>query len=239
MLLHAPHLSAPHAFTTRLGGVSGGPYAGLNLDDREDDAQAVQENRARLTGALGFTPAQVARLTQVHGTDVVTVTSGGHWTGDALVTDRAGVLLAIGTADCYPLLLEDPEAGVLGAAHAGWKGTLGRVAQRTVDAMTALGAHPERIRAAVGPGICAAAYPVGGAVADAFRGAGLGEFVQARGDGPHLDLAGANRAVLLEAGVPDAQVWVSGRCSTEGDFYSFRRDAGVTGRMWAVIGRAA
>lgn len=237
MLLHAPHLSAPHAFTTRRGGVSVGPYAGLNLDDREDDPAAVTGNRARLTGALGFTPAQVARLTQVHGTDVVTVTGGGHWTGDALVTGQAGVLLAIGTADCYPLLLEDPQAGVLGAAHAGWKGTLGRIGARTVEAMTALGARPERIRAAVGPGICAAAYPVGQGVADAFMGAGLGAFVQPGADGPHLDLAGANRAALLDAGVPGAQVWVSGRCSTEGDFYSFRRDAGVTGRMWAVIGR--
>ena len=89
----------------------------------------------------------------------------------------------------------------------------------------------------VGPGICAAVYPVGQGVADAFTAAGLGAFVQPGADGPHLDLAGANRAVLLEAGVPEAGVWVSGRCSTEGDFYSFRRDAGVTGRMWAVIGR--
>ncbi|WP_229783965.1 peptidoglycan editing factor PgeF [Deinococcus sedimenti] len=237
MLLHAPHLRAPHAFTTRQGGVSGGPYTGLNLDDREDDPQAVHENRARLTGALGFTPAQVARLTQVHGTEVVTVTGGGHWTGDALVTGEAGVLLAIGTADCYPLLLEDPEAGVLGAAHAGWKGTLGRIGARTVQAMTELGARPERIRAAVGPGICAAAYPVGQGVGDAFREADLGAFVQPGPDGPHLDLMGANRAVLLAAGVPEQQVWASGRCSTETDFYSFRRDAGVTGRMWAVIGR--
>ncbi|MBZ9713852.1 peptidoglycan editing factor PgeF [Deinococcus multiflagellatus] len=237
MLLHAPHLTAPHAFSTRAGGVSRPPYAGLNLDDREDDPAHVAENRSRLCAALGFEPAQVARLTQVHGVEVVHARSGGHWTGDALVTDRPGVLLAIGTADCYPLLLEDPEAGVLGAAHAGWKGTLGGIAARTVAAMTALGARPERLRAAVGPGIGAAAYPVGEGVAADFEAAGLGGAVTRRAGTPHLDLAWANGEVLRQAGVPEANLWVSGRCSTEADFYSYRRDAGRTGRMWAVIGQ--
>ncbi|PTA67655.1 peptidoglycan editing factor PgeF [Deinococcus arcticus] len=239
MLLHAPHLTAPHAFSTRVGGVSRGAYAGLNLDDREDDPADVAENRERLCAALGFAPAQVARLTQVHGTEVVQVQGGGVWTGDALVTTQPGVLLAIGTADCYPLLLEDPDTGVLGAAHAGWKGTLGGIAGRTVAAMTALGARPERIRAAVGPGIGAAAYPVSEGVAADFEAAGLGGAVQRRGGQPHLDLAWANRAALQAAGVRAAHIWVSGRCSTEADFYSYRRDAGRTGRMWAVIGRAA
>lgn len=239
MLLHAPHLSAPHAFTTRAGGVSVGAYAGLNLDDREDDLAAVQANRAALAGALGFPADSFARLTQVHGTDVVTVQESGHWTGDALVTATPGVLLAIGTADCYPLLLEDPAAGVVGAAHAGWKGTVGRIGAATVTAMTRLGARPERIRAAVGPGICGEHYEVGADVARKFREAGLGTFVLDVNGRVHLDLAGANRAVLLEARIPEANLWVSGRCSTEGDFYSYRRDAGRTGRMWAVIGLPA
>lgn len=234
-LLRAPDLGAAHAFSTRAGGVSRGPYAGLNLDDRADDPADVAENRARLAAALGFSPTQVARLEQVHGTEVVTARAGGVWTGDALVTDVPGVLLAIGTADCYPLLLADEEAGVFGAAHAGWKGTLGRIGAATVRAMTALGARPERLRAAVGPGICGARYAVGENVAGQFREAGLGDFVLAGSGQSHLDLAGANRAVLREAGVRD--VWVSGRCSTEADFYSYRRDAGVTGRMWAVIGQ--
>lgn len=236
MLLRAPHLSAPHAFSTRAGGVSVGAYAGLNLDDREDDGQAVAENRALLAGALGFAPERYARLTQVHGTDVLTVTGPGVWTGDALVTATPGVLLAIGTADCYPLLLQDGEAGVVGAAHAGWKGTLGRIGAGTVAAMVALGADPARIRAAVGPGICGERYAVGPEVAASFRGAGLGEFVLEQGEAIHLDLAGANRAVLEAAGVPASAIWVSGRCSTEEDFYSYRRDGGRTGRMWAVIG---
>lgn len=233
-LLRSPTLPLPHAFTTRAGGVSQGPYAGLNLDDRADDPAAVQKNRARLAAALGFGAGRIARLEQVHGVEVVHAQTPGVWNGDALVTRTPGLLLAIGTADCYPLLLADPEAGVIGAAHAGWKGTLGRIGARTAAAMVGLGARQEHIRAAVGPGICGERYAVGAEVAEQFRAAGLGQWVLEREGGPHLDLAGANRAVLEEAGVGD--VWVSGRCSTEAEFYSYRRDAGQTGRMWAVIG---
>lgn len=239
MLLTAPHLRAPHAFTTRAGGVSVARYEGLNLDDREDDARAVAENRRRLAAALGFEAADFARLDQVHGTDVIAVAGPGVWSGDALVSATPGVLLAIGTADCFPLLLEDAEAGVIGAAHAGWKGTLGRIAENTVRAMTELGARPQRVRAAVGPGICGERYGVGAEVAAQFAQAGLGDFVREKEGQPHLDLAGANRAVLLGAGLSDGNIWLSGRCSTEPDFYSYRRDAGRTGRMWAVIGMHA
>lgn len=240
MLLRSPLLPLPHAFTTRAGGVSAGAFsgphgAGLNLDDREDDPQAVAENRRRVAGALGFHPDRVARLNQVHGTDVREARPGVQ-EGDALVSREAGLLLAIGTADCYPVLLADEAAGVVGAAHAGWRGTLGGIAARTVEAMVERGADPVKIRAAVGPGICGERYPVGDDVARQFAEAGLGDFVQDRDGRPHLDLAGANRAVLLAAGLKPEHVWVSGRCSTEEDFYSYRRDAGRTGRMWAVIG---
>lgn len=233
-LLRASNLPVPHAFSTRAGGVSAGPYAGLNLDDRQDDPASVAVNRARLAEALGFAAQDFARLEQVHGTEVVRAEAPGVWMGDALVTATPGVLLAIGTADCYPLLLADPEAGVIGAAHAGWKGTVGRIGQKTVEAMVALGAVPERIRAAVGPGICGQNYEVGAEVARQFEEAGLGDFVLDVEGRTHLDLAGVNRAVLEAAGVGD--IWVSGRCSTEAEFYSYRRDAGQTGRMWAVIG---
>ena len=237
LLLTAPNLGVPHAFTTRQGGFSTGAYAGLNLDDRADRPDLVARNRALLAEQLGFVPTSFARLEQVHGTDVIEVPGPGVWTGDALVTRARGVLLAIGTADCYPLLLVDPEAGVLGAAHAGWKGTVGDIAGKVVQAMTGLGAHTGRIRAAVGPGICGERFEVGPDVAGPFRDAGLGGFILAAGDPagkPRIDLAGANAFLLRRAGVQD--VWVSGRCSTEADFYSYRRDAGQTGRMWAVIG---
>ncbi|WP_019587449.1 peptidoglycan editing factor PgeF [Deinococcus apachensis] len=235
MLLRSPVLPVPHAFTTRAGGVSVGAYEGLNLDDREDDPRAVLENRRRVAESLGFDSARVARLNQVHGTEVLEARPGVQ-EGDALVTREPGLLLAIGTADCYPVLLADLKAGVVGAAHAGWRGTLGRIAARTVEAMVQRGANPANIRVAVGPGICGERYAVGPDVARQFQAAGLGEFVLEVGNAVHLDLAGANRAVLLAAGVRPENLWVSGRCSTEPDFYSYRRDAGRTGRMWAVIG---
>ena len=247
MIMTTPILRAAHGFTSRAGGVSVGAYAGLNLDDRHDDPVAVFENRRRLTAELGFGPDQVSRLEQVHGTDVVQASPGQVQRADAQVTDQSGVLLAVATADCYPVLLEDPGAGrledgvpedgvlgagVLGAAHAGWRGTAGNIVGQTVRAMVRLGARPERIRAAVGPGICAAQYPVGGEVMSAFEQAGLGQFVQ----GGHLDLRAANLHLLLMAGLRPEHLRASGRCSTESQFYSYRRDAGVTGRMWAVIG---
>ena len=247
MIMTTPILRAAHGFTSRAGGVSVGAYAGLNLDDRYDDPAAVFENRRRLAAELGFGPDQVSRLEQVHGTDVVQASPGQVQPADAQVTDQSGVLLAVATADCYPVLLEDLEAGrlevgapedgvlgagVLGAAHAGWRGTAGNIVGQTVQAMVRLGARPERIRAAVGPGICAAQYPVGGEVLSAFEQAGLGQFVQ----GGHLDLRAANLHLLFMAGLRPEHLWASGRCSTEGQFYSYRRDAGVTGRMWAVIG---
>ncbi|GGR01771.1 laccase domain protein [Deinococcus ruber] len=235
MFVNTPQLTAPHGFSLRAGGVSVGAYAGLNLDDREDDRDAVAQNRELLAGALGFRASQVSRLNQVHGLEVVRARPGEQ-TADAQVSAEAGILLAIGTADCYPVLLEDPQARVLGAAHAGWRGTLGRIAARTVDEMVKLGARPDRIRAAVGPGICAAQYPVGAEVAAAFAEAGMGEFV---GPERHLDLCAANLHVLRGAGVLPQHLWAAGRCSTEADFYSYRRDAGKTGRMWAVIGYPA
>ncbi|WP_102128106.1 peptidoglycan editing factor PgeF [Deinococcus planocerae] len=241
MVLRSPLLPLPHAFTTRAGGVSTGAYGapagggGLNLDDREDDPGLVAENRRRLAGALGFDEERVARLNQVHGTQVCEARAGVQ-DGDALVTTEPGLLLAVGTADCYPVLLADEAAGVIGAAHAGWRGTLGRIAARTVEAMVERGARPEQIRAAVGPGICGERYPVGADVARGFREAGLGDFVLEKGGASHLDLAEANRAVLLTAGLLSGHIWVSGRCSTEAEFYSYRRDGGRTGRMWAVIG---
>lgn len=234
--LHAPNLRFPHGFSTRHGGLSRGPHSSLNFDDREDDPATVAHNRAHALRALGFGPERVARLNQVHGTEVVRAKSGLQ-TADALVTDEGGLPLTVMTADCYPIVLEDPWAGVVGAAHAGWRGTVGRIAAKTVRAMVALGARPERIAAAIGPGICAARYPVGGELARAFQDAGLGEAVVWQAGRPHLDLLAANVAVLAQAGVAGTRVWAAGRCSTEDAFFSYRRDAGRTGRMWAVIGR--
>ena len=251
-MLRSPVLHAPHGFTTRFGGVSTGVYGatgsgsgGLNLDDRriggvQDDPVNVAENRRRVLDALGFEPDALALLSQVHGVDVAQARPGQRQQADAQVTDQPGVVLGILTADCFPILLQDAEAGVIGAAHAGWKGTLGRVAARTVEAMQQLGAQPGRIRAALGPGISAPRYQVGLVLARQFAAAGLGAHLQdACSELASLDLAGANAQVLKEAGVLPRWIWTAERCTYEPAFYSHRRDAGRTGRMLSLIGLPA
>jgi len=155
-----------HAFFTRRGGVSGGIYASLNCGlGSDDDAAAVHANRALCAHRLGVTPDRLVTGHQVHGTDVAVVTE--PWapgTGprvDAMVTDRPGVMLGILTADCVPVLFADVAAGVIGAAHAGWRGAKDGVLARTVAAMAGLGARPDRIVAAIGPHIGRASYEVG------------------------------------------------------------------------------
>lgn len=214
----------------RAGGVSRGPFAGLNLDDRQDDAHDVAENRRRLAAAFGRSPEQIARLDQVHGTEVRRARRGVQ-EGDALVSDDPSLLLAIGTADCYPLLIADAEAGVVGAAHAGWRGTVGDIARHTVNEMVKLGARPERMWAAIGVGISQAQYTVGSEVAAAFEAADLEDCL----DGPRLDLRRANLTLLTRTGLRPEHISTFSACSTEPAFYSYRRDNGRTGRMWAVV----
>ncbi len=155
-----------HGYFTRDGGVSGGIYASLNCGGGSgDDPAAVAENRARAAAMLGVAPDALATNHQVHGSDIVTV--AGDWRhaprarADGLVTKERGVALGILTADCVPVLFADIAAGVIGAAHAGWRGALGGVLDATVRAMTALGAEPARIRAGFGPAIAQASYEVG------------------------------------------------------------------------------
>jgi YfiH family protein len=154
----------PHGFLGRRGGVSTGVVAGLNVGlGSGDDAAAVAENRRR-AGEAVLPGAKLVACYQVHSADCLTVTE--PWSdearprADALVTDRRGLLLAIVTADCTPVLLADREAGVIGAAHAGWKGALAGVTDDTVEAMLALGARREAIVAAIGPTIAQPSYEV-------------------------------------------------------------------------------
>ncbi|TND07691.1 MAG: hypothetical protein FD123_3010 [Bacteroidetes bacterium] len=232
VFLTAPHFSFTHAFSTRHGGVSQEPFHSLNLGGTLDRQEYIDANRKLFAAALGFDITQVARLHQVHGTDVLQAKPGVQ-TGDALVTNEKGILLAIGAADCYPLLFEDAQAGVIGAAHAGWKGTLGRIAMRTIEKMISLGAESSRIRIAIGPGISCANYEVGEELITKFRSE---NFPETCFSGIHLDLLEANRTVLLESGIAENNIWMLNRCTTEDDFFSHRRDKGVTGRLWGVIG---
>jgi purine-nucleoside/S-methyl-5'-thioadenosine phosphorylase / adenosine deaminase len=170
MYVEAPALAAlpriRHAFFTREGGVSGGIYASLNGGIGSSDSQDhVRENRARMARHLGVEPDALASLYQVHSPDVVVVErawgAGERPKADAMVTNRPRLALGISTADCGPVLFADPEAGVIGAAHAGWRGAFTGILEATLEAMERLGARRERIVAALGAMISAEAYEVG------------------------------------------------------------------------------
>lgn len=154
----------PHGFLGRVGGVSTGIYAGLNVGlGSDDERDAVIENRRRAVDAI-LPGAALARVYQIHSPDVVTILDADNQDdppkGDAMVTNRLGVLLGIVTADCVPVLFADAEAGVVGAAHAGWKGAITRVTDNTIAAMEALGADRSRIACAIGPCIAQKSYEV-------------------------------------------------------------------------------
>jgi len=162
--LDAPGIA--HGFFTRDGGVSDGIYASLNCGwGSGDEPDAVAENRARAASLLGVARDALATNNQVHGVSVVTVERawprGERPKADGMVTKQRGVALGILTADCVPVLFADPDASVIGAAHAGWRGALGGVLDTTVRAMVALGASAQRIHAGVGPAIAQASYEVG------------------------------------------------------------------------------
>ena len=219
-----------HGFFTRRGGASSGVYAGLNCGPgSSDQREAVALNRARVAAALGVVPARLLSLHQVHSAEVVVAGPEG-WAerprADAAVTAAPGVALGVLTADCAPVLFADAEAGVVGAAHAGWRGALDGVLGATVAAMAGLGAERGRIRAAVGPTISQRAYEVGPEFLDRFREEEAGYerfFAPGGGDRLRFDLPGFVLARLREAGVGEAG-WI-GACtySEPGRFFSYRR----------------
>ncbi|MGO4666427.1 peptidoglycan editing factor PgeF [Bosea sp. 2RAB26] len=177
MFITSPDLSAEHgiahAFFTREGGVSSGIYASLNGGLGSDDDKAhVTENRARMAAHLEVEPTHLVSVHQVHSADAALVT--GPWLGekpkaDAMVTTAHGVALGVSTADCGPILFADSEAGVIGAAHSGWKGAFTGIVGVTVTAMEKLGARRERILAVLGPTISAKAYEVGPEFIERFK----------------------------------------------------------------------
>lgn len=160
------HDGLKHGFFTRQGGASAGIYRSLNCGfGSKDDEAAVAENRARVAGYFGIEADYLHTVYQVHGRDVVELT--GPWRreqatrADAMVSRTPGVALGVLAADCTPVLLADPQAGVVGAAHAGWRGALAGVTDAVIDAMADLGARRERVRAAIGPCIGKDSYEVG------------------------------------------------------------------------------
>jgi YfiH family protein len=199
-----------HGFFTRQGGVSGGVYASLNCGPGSgDEAANVTENRARVAEILGVEPDRLLSVSQQHSADAVTAKKPWDPTkapeADAIVTTTRGLAIGILTADCAPVLFADGDAGVIGAAHAGWRGALSGIIEATVKAMQKLGAQPERITAVIGPAISQKAYEVGSEYVERF----LAEepesetfFMTDEGSGePHFDLPAYVGERLARAGV--------------------------------------
>ena len=236
-----------HGFLGRRGGVSVGLHAGLNVGiGSDDDPAAITENRRLATEAV-LPGATLVTLYQVHSADTVTVFAPfdehGRPRADALVTDRPGLALGILTADCAPVLLADVEAGVVGAAHAGWKGALGGVTTSTIVAMEALGARRDRIVAAIGPCIARASYEVDDAFAIRFDAADPANerFFSGGRDGHHqFDLEAYVAHRLADAGVTRIEMLGLDTYADEDRFFSFRRathrgEPGY-GRQVSIIG---
>ncbi|MFS3130265.1 peptidoglycan editing factor PgeF [Nocardioides sp. Bht2] len=220
-------------FTDRLGGVSGAPWASLNLAlDGDDDPAAVEANWSRLLD--DFAPGSwLADMRQVHGNTVAVVGAGPapRPECDGIVTAMPGVVLAVRAADCVPILLADAEAGVIGAAHAGRNGVLSDVASATVAAMRELGATA--IQAWVGPHVCGSCYEVPQQMQDEVVAAVPAAEARTSWDTPSLDLGAAVAAQLQKAGAAVSDV---SRCTRESaDLYSYRRDAADAGRHVGLI----
>lgn len=234
-----------HGFFTRQGGASSGVFKGLNCGfGSSDQHDIVAINRARVAAAIGVDADAMAGVHQIHSADVVTVTApiADKPQADALVTNVPDIALSVLTADCQPVLFADAQAGVIGAAHAGWKGAVGGVLENTIAAMENLGAERARITAVIGPTISQRNYEVGPEFFDtvlAEDDAAARFFAQGRDGRYQFDLPGFGLYRLRAAGIADA-AWT--RHCTYADperFYSYRRSVHLReadyGRLIAVI----
>ncbi|WP_298398804.1 peptidoglycan editing factor PgeF [Sphingobium sp.] len=220
----------PHGFAGRRGGVSTGIHAGLNVGlGSTDERDAVLRNRDLARDAL-LPGAALVTVHQVHSPDVVTVTVPIAETerpaADAMVTNQPGLVLGILTADCVPVLFADSQAGVVGAAHAGWKGAIGGVTDRTIDAMVALGADPARIACAIGPCIGRASYEVGDDFALRFEQEDADNvrfFSAGRPGHCQFDIAAYVATRLANAGIGQIALLDEDTYSQPDRFYSYRR----------------
>ncbi len=220
-----------HGFFTRAGGVSDGLYASLNCGiGSNDDRERVLANRARVAAALGVAADRLATPYQVHGTEAVIVERawepGKGPKADAVVTNRPGVALGVGTADCGPILFADAAAGVIGAAHAGWRGAIDGIAETAIAAMVTLGARRERLVAVLGPSIAQKNYEVGPELVARFTADNPDNrrfFVPSPRQGHALfDLPGYTVARLTAAGVTAVSIDLCTYAEPE-RFYSYRR----------------
>ncbi|MEU5072421.1 peptidoglycan editing factor PgeF [Streptomyces asoensis] len=229
---------AHFAFTDRWGGVSAAPYEELNLGGAVgDDPDAVRTNRERAAASLGLEPGRVVWMNQVHGNDVAEVE--GPWTTgltppvDGVVTATRGLALAVLTADCVPVLLADPVAGVVAAAHAGRPGMVKGIVPAAIDAMESLGADPARIVARTGPAVCGRCYEVPEAMRAEVAAVEPAAHADTSWGTPAVDVIAGVHAQLDRLGVHDRER--SPVCTRESkDHFSYRRDRS-TGRLAGYV----
>ena len=234
-MIHASSLSSPnirHAFFTRAGGVSDGIYESLNGGIGSNDApENVRENRARMAAALGVAPTHLVSCFQIHSPNVIVAEV--PWTrenaprADAIVTRVPGLAVGVGTADCGPVLFADAEAGVVGAAHAGWKGAFTGVLEATIAAMEKLGAARARIAAAIGPLIRQPNYEVGAEFVERFTAADAANArffaPSSRGNHAMFDLPGYIKARLERADIKGVEDLGLCTYAEPARFFSYRR----------------
>jgi YfiH family protein len=247
MIVTSPVLrGVRHGFSTRRGGVSTGRYATLNVGGKwGDDPDHVAHNRRRLAAAAGFDWSRLYTAKQVHGARVALVVEGtlpervAETEADVVATAVPGTVVGVYTADCVPILLSDGD-GRVAAAHAGWRGTVQGVASAAVEALVSIGAERERLRAALGPSICARCFEVGDEVAAEFDRVTPSAVIRTDGHKPHVDLWAANRALLVAAGVPAESIDAAPPCTMcePERFFSFRRDGGGIGQQLSFVASA-
>jgi len=244
----SPNIIAPHAFTTRIGGVSTGIYDSLNLAQRaDDDLNNVIENFTRLCNPLSITTNDIVCSTQVHGTHIRVVKKEDHndlfkpnsHHADGMITNTPGVALLVFTADCVPILFYDPAKQVIGAVHAGWRGTVADIASITIRKMESeFGCIPAEIKAAVGPCISKCCYETDSDVAEALRHVlftDAEKCLTQNEDKYFVDLKEANRLLLARAGLND--IMISNECTSCycEKYWSHRKTNGNRGSQGAVI----
>lgn len=247
--LRSDNLTAPHCFTTRFGGVSQGHLASLNLGTRRGDSREnVLANYRILGEAIGFAPEDLVLTKQTH-TDIVKVVGSDHRGAglfspdledcDGLITNTPGVGLAAFTADCTPILLEDPVTGAVGAVHAGWRGTVADIAGKAVAAMVKnFGCKPGNIRAAIGPNIAQCCFQTDKDVPEAVLaqfGKAAEKYIQQRENKYYVNLKAVNALALERAGVTDIAVSDACTACQPDRFWSHRVVGQNRGSLGAII----
>lgn len=245
-----------NAFSTRPGGVSSLPSDDLNLVYRDDTKDNVNENRRRFLEALGRSSAPLITARQTHSDKITMIEDKvsamkEEPLSDALISDRPDIFVGIKTADCLPVLIGDPKTGFFAAIHAGWRGTLQRIVEKTVNKMVSeQKINASNCLAALGPAACGKCYEVGKDVADSFKqefpGADQFLSLNPRSGKFHLDSQGANRLQLISCGLQEGRIFSAPRCTMEENdlFFSFRKEGQPVaggqprpmGRQLAVIG---